>query len=63
MLEELTGQMRMGSPPRVNSGRKSLLLIGLEGQREQEVLLVARSRGHIAGAGATVGTSGGSWNF
>lgn len=54
MLEELTGQIRMVSPPRVSKGRKSLLLIGLEGQREQEV---AWSKGHIAGAGAMGGTS------
>lgn len=59
MLEELTGQIRMASPPRVSKGRKSLLLIGLEGQREQEV---AWSKGHIAGAGAMGGTSDWSRN-
>lgn len=60
MLEELAGQIRMVSPLRVSSGRRSLLLMGLEGRREQEV---AWSKGHAAGAGARVGTSGGSWNF
>lgn len=60
MLEELKGQVRVVRPPRVSSGRKELLLIGLEGQRDQEVLLVPRSKGHLAGAGAMVGTSGGT---
>lgn len=61
-LEELKGHIKMVRPPRVSSSRKSLPLIGLEGQGEQEVLLVPGSKGHFVGAGA-MGTSGGSGNF
>lgn len=53
----------MVKPPRVNSGRKSLLLIDLEGQREQEVSHVSRNQDHLAGAGAMAETSGVSWKF
>lgn len=53
----------MVKPPRVNSGRKSLLLIELEGQREQEVSHVSRNQGHLAGAGAMADTFGGRWKF
>lgn len=36
MLEELKGEMKMVRTPRVSTGRKRLLLTGLEGQRELE---------------------------
>ena len=63
LREDELKEMGTVRPPRTDNGRKSLLLTRLEGHRQQEVLLVPRSKGHLAGAGAKVGMSGGSWNF